>query len=161
MESASVGARTLTRNLGFSLVAISTLALGVGANTAIFSVVKAVLVNPLPYAEAERLVKIAEPDPDTPRPETVDFTITYDWRVRSRSFQSLSLYRDGSAARHRLRGFARAHATAFEPAVRSTAHGLGDVILGGGGTVRSRTGSNVAPLVASFPVDPMEALRYE
>jgi predicted permease len=98
MGDVSFSARTLRKNLGFSLVAVTTLALGVGANTAIFSVVKAVLLNQLPYGEPGRLVKIAESDPDTPRPETVDFTTTYDLRARSRSFQSLSLYRDGAGA---------------------------------------------------------------
>jgi putative ABC transport system permease protein len=82
----------------FAIVAIVTLALGVGANTAIFSVVKAVLLNQLPYRDPDRLVKIAEAGPDTPVPETIDFTTTHDLRQRSKSFQSMSLSRDGGGA---------------------------------------------------------------
>lgn len=87
------GMRMVLKNGSFTLVAVFTLALGIGANTAIFSVVKAVLLNPLPYSEADRLVSIAESDPNTPRPETVDFTTTSDWRERSHSFEHLALYR--------------------------------------------------------------------
>ena len=74
------------------------LVLGIGANTALFSVVKAVLLNQLPYRDPERLVKIAESDRDAPLPETIDFTTTYDLRARNHSFESISLFRDGDVA---------------------------------------------------------------
>jgi putative ABC transport system permease protein len=90
--------RVLRQAPAFTATAILSLALGIGGNTAVFTVVRGVLLKPLPYREPARLVKVAEGDPGTARPETVDFTTTYDLRTRSRSFESLSLFRDAAAA---------------------------------------------------------------
>ena len=90
--------RGLEKRPMFAAVAILTLALGVGANTAIFSAVRMILLKPLPYARADRLVTVTEADPGTPNPTTVDFTTVQDWKTRSQSFERISLYRDGGGA---------------------------------------------------------------
>ena len=95
-QDVKFGARMLVKDRGVTLIAVITLALGIGANTALFSVVKAVLLSALPYGNAERMAFVAQADPGTPRPETVDFTTTSDWRQRNHSFERLSLYRDWS-----------------------------------------------------------------
>ena len=90
--------RVLRQSPAFTAAAVVSLALGIGGNTAVFTVVRGVLLRPLPYSQPDRLVKVAMSDRDTPRPENVDFTTTYDLRSRSNSFEHLSLYRNGSSA---------------------------------------------------------------
>jgi len=85
--------RTLIANRGFTLVAIVTLAFGIGANTAIFSVVNAVLLQPLPYVNADRLVAIWETRPST-RFDRIptsgpDFE---DWVSETKSFDTLAAF---------------------------------------------------------------------
>jgi putative ABC transport system permease protein len=85
--------RQLRRNPGFAAVAVFTLALGIGANTAVFSVVKGVLLDSLPYRQADRLATLAAGDGGTLDAATVSFGEAEDWRSRSRSFESIALYR--------------------------------------------------------------------
>src|SRR5262245_1609575 len=89
-------ARMLVKNPGFTLIAVLTLALGIGANTAIFSVVNAVLLRPLPYAEPEQLVFIGGADARNPEgPKLTDacsYPDFFDWRERNQSFDSMAAY---------------------------------------------------------------------
>src|SRR5690242_16674487 len=93
------GLRMLAKNPGFTAVAVVTLALGIGANTAIFSVVNAVLLRPLPYRHAERLVTIWETEPSGPGnlyPDTgPDFE---DWRKQNKVFESIGAVTMSGAA---------------------------------------------------------------
>jgi putative ABC transport system permease protein len=85
----------MSRNTpGFTAIAVLTIALGVGSNTAIFSVVKAVLLNQLPYRDPDRVVSLAQGDPATPAAEGVGGWTANELRVRTRSFESISLYGD-------------------------------------------------------------------
>jgi putative ABC transport system permease protein len=84
------GVRTLLRSPGFALVAILTLALGIGANTAIFSVVRGVLLRPLPFGQPDRLVTVAELS-NKGRPMSVAWPNFTDWRSESSSFAGLTV----------------------------------------------------------------------
>ncbi|MGE3435833.1 MAG: ABC transporter permease [Blastocatellales bacterium] len=96
MQDLRYGARMLMKQPGFTFVAIVTLALGIGANTAIFSVVNAVLLRPLPYEESERLVVLHETNPQQGRDEmNISYPNFTDWRARSQSFEQMAAFRSG------------------------------------------------------------------
>ena len=83
------GLRTLARTPGFAAVAILTLALGIGANTAIFSFVDGILLKPLPYKDADRIVRVLEKPPRGDRNgiSTLNFL---DWQHDNAVFESMS-----------------------------------------------------------------------
>jgi len=83
-------ARMLLKNLGFTAVAVLTLAIGIGANTAIFSIVNGVLLQPLPYPRPEQLVVVARTAPRFDHPVPVSGPNFLDWRTRARQFQFLA-----------------------------------------------------------------------
>jgi putative ABC transport system permease protein len=88
------GARTLLKNPGFALVAVFTLSLGIGANTAIFSVVNATLLRPLPYSEPERLVQVWETKPRANRwSDWVSYPDFRDWREQNTVFDEIGACR--------------------------------------------------------------------
>ena len=88
-------ARSLAKQPGFTSVAALTLALGIGANTAIFSVIHAVLLAPLPYPDADRIVTLHETN-GTGTPFAIAFPDYLDWRRDNKSFEHLALTRRDS-----------------------------------------------------------------
>src|ERR1700681_720679 len=83
--------RMLRKNPGFTAVAVLTLALGIGASTAIFSVVDAVLLRPLPYANPQQIVRVWEQAPDGHRMNLADANFE-DFRTQNDTFASLAEY---------------------------------------------------------------------
>jgi predicted permease len=83
--------RMLRKNSAFTVLAVLTLALGIGANSAIFSVVDAILLRPLPYPEPTRLVRLWESQPSRGYFRNVVNPLNFlDWRDNSKSFQSMA-----------------------------------------------------------------------
>ena len=90
--------RQLLKSPGFSIITICTLALGIGANTAIFSVVNAVLLRPLPYSNSEQLVAVYEKRVTLGRERNaVSAPDFIDWRAQNSVFQNLAAYASWSA----------------------------------------------------------------
>jgi len=88
--------RMLAKQPAFTAIAVLTLALGIGTNTAIFSVVNALLLQPLPYPHPEQLVRVRERTPVFPS-GSVSYPNYLDWRANQRGFTDLALYRWGDA----------------------------------------------------------------
>jgi putative ABC transport system permease protein len=84
--------RVLTANPGFTTVAVAALALGMGANTAIFSVVNAVLLAPLPYPQSDRMMRIERGFPGMEGGPSVSIPKYMAWRKANQTFQAMTLY---------------------------------------------------------------------
>ncbi|WP_263351287.1 ABC transporter permease [Acidicapsa acidisoli] len=82
--------RQLVKSPGFTITALLTLALGIGVNVAVFSVINAVLLSPLPYKNADRLVMIAEQSPKEPVPAFDTYREYEEWIRNSHSFEKLA-----------------------------------------------------------------------
>ena len=89
LQDLRFGVRMLRKNPGFTLIAVVTLALGIGANTAVFSMFEGVVLAPLPYKDAERLVVVWQSNLRAPRiyPSVPDFQ---DWQRNARSFEQMA-----------------------------------------------------------------------
>jgi predicted permease len=97
LQDIRYGARVLARHKAFTAVAVITLALGIGANTAIFSVVNELLLRPLPYRDAERIVMLWEVTPEGRHQNTTSRKNFLAWREQSKSFETIAAFSDQRA----------------------------------------------------------------
>src|SRR5262245_32083541 len=89
--------RVIARTPSFAIAVVTVLALGIGANTAIFSIVNAVLLRPLPFDESDRLVRLFHRPPQSAFPGMTTFSLSaanfYDWQRAAKSFDAMAMYR--------------------------------------------------------------------
>ena len=102
MNDIRYGLRQLLKHPGFTLIAVLTLALGIGANTAIFSVVNAVLLKPLPFPAPEQLIAVGMSNSrdGAPRDQlnSLSYPDFFDFREQNSTLQGMAIYRDRSFA---------------------------------------------------------------
>ena len=150
-------ARLFRKSPGFTAIAVATLAIGIGANTVLFSAVKGVLLNPLPFPHSEQLATIYGSTPGVERGPVVYLNFL-DWQRQSSSFSSMALYRNqdfnrtGTADAERLSGYmisARFFSTLGVPPILGRTFrvdddqlGAGPVVILGGGFWSRRFGSS-------------------
>lgn len=97
LQDLRYAARMLHKNIGFTLLSVLVLALGIGANTTIFSVVNAAMLQPLPYADADRIVQVWHTPPQKQFFGRKQFAVSIanflDWKSQQHVFEHISLYR--------------------------------------------------------------------
>jgi len=109
LQDVRYGVRMLKKSPGFAVIAILTLALGIGVNTTIFSVVDGVLLNPLPFHDSHQLVSLFEKIPNFDN-GSISYPNFVDWRSMNRTFSGMAAYRShgydlsGSGEPDRLQG---------------------------------------------------------
>jgi putative ABC transport system permease protein len=99
LQDIRFGLRTLRKAPGFTIIAVLTLALGIGANTAIFSIVNAVLLKPLPFPQPDRLLFLDSNYSnlkDVSRPFAISYPDFLDWRATAKSFSGMAAYHGDS-----------------------------------------------------------------
>jgi putative ABC transport system permease protein len=89
--------RILAKSPGFTAITLLALALGIGANSAMFTVVNAVLLRPLPFHSADRLAMAWEQSPGAGKPNVVNPQNFKDWEARNRSFEKMAAYIDSTS----------------------------------------------------------------
>ena len=110
LDDVRYAGRMLIKARGFAVIGVLTLALGIGASTALFSVVNGVLLNPLPYPRSAELVAIYEDAPGVSK-ASMSYLNFLDWQRMSRTFSSMAIYRNqdfsftGAGRAERLTGF--------------------------------------------------------
>src|SRR5271170_6199803 len=98
LEDLRIGARMLRKNAGFAALAVLTLAVGIGANTAIFGLANAAFFRPLPYPDAERLAFLWQNNQRTGETEgLVSYPNFADWRTQSHSFTDMAFFTSGKS----------------------------------------------------------------
>src|SRR5918995_2408058 len=98
------GVRALIKHLGFAIVAILTLALGVGANTALFSVLRAVVLRDLPYHDPDRIAVLWTKNIQQNLPDGSSYLNFRDWKERSHEFEDMAAYVRPEFTRGTLQG---------------------------------------------------------
>ena len=99
LQDLRFGLRTLRKSPAFTVIAVLTLALGIGANTAIFSIVNAVLLKPLPFPESDRLLYMSSgfaKQQNVARPFSISYPDFLDWRATAKSFTGMACYHGDS-----------------------------------------------------------------
>ncbi len=97
LQDIRFGLRMLGKNPGFTGIAVLTLAIGIGANTALFSVVNGVLLNPLPFAQPNQLVTLSESKPNFEY-GSVSYPNFRDWQKQNRSFSAMAIFRSSASS---------------------------------------------------------------